>query len=69
LIPALAAAGVSALKIEGRQRSRSYIESVVREFRMAVDQNASGKKISTRMLAGLTEGQRTTQGAYQKSWR
>src|SRR5262249_38265415 len=35
LIPALASAGVSALKIEGRQRSRSYIDTVVREFRQA----------------------------------
>lgn len=69
LIPALAEAGVSALKIEGRQRSRSYVESVVREFRLALDQHASGKQLSTGALANLTEGQRTTQGAYQKTWR
>jgi len=69
LIPALAKAGVSALKIEGRQRSRSYIDSVVHGFRRALDQHASGKPIATHAFANLTEGQRSTQGAYQKAWR
>jgi putative protease len=69
LVPALAAAGVAAFKIEGRQRSRSYIETVVREFRLALDQHADGRAITPLGLAGLTEGQRTTEGAYQKTWR
>jgi putative protease len=69
LIPALAAAGVSALKIEGRQRSRSYVETVVREFRRALDQHAAGRPFDSHRLAELTEGQHTTQGAYRKSWR
>ena len=69
LIPALAEAGVSAFKIEGRQRSSSYIDTVVRSFRKAVDQHASGKPVSTRALTELTEGQRSTHGAYQKAWR
>jgi putative protease len=69
LVPALVAAGVSAFKIEGRQRSRSYIETVVREFRSALDRHADGKAITPHRLTELTEGQRTTQGAYQKTWR
>jgi O2-independent ubiquinone biosynthesis protein UbiU len=69
LVPALAAAGVSALKIEGRQRSRNYIETVVREFRTALDRHADGQAIAPLGLTGLTEGQRTTQGAYRKAWR
>jgi putative protease len=69
LVPALLDAGVSAFKIEGRQRSRSYIETVVREFRRALDGHVNGKAITPRRLTALTEGQRTTQGAYQKTWR
>lgn len=69
LIPALAEAGVAALKIEGRQRSRSYVESVVRAFRLALDQYASGRPVAVGGLTGLAEGQRSTRGAYQKSWR
>jgi O2-independent ubiquinone biosynthesis protein UbiU len=37
MLPALKAAGVRALKIEGRQRSRAYAYSVVSAFRRAVD--------------------------------
>ncbi len=69
LIPALAEAGVTALKIEGRQRSRSYVESVVRSFRAALDLHARGQAIPAGVLTRLTEGQRTTHGAYQKTWR
>ena len=69
LIPQLAEAGVTALKIEGRQRSRAYTEAVVRSFRRALDAHAAGKPIPASELRGLTEGQQTTSGAYRKSWR
>lgn len=69
LIPALAKAGVTALKIEGRQRSRSYVETVVRNFRTAIDQYTRGQPIRLDELIPLTEGQRSTQGAYRKEWR
>ena len=69
LIPQLAAAGVTALKIEGRQRSRSYTDAVVRAFRAATEAQARGAAIPTGMLAALTEGQTSTRGAYQKTWR
>ncbi|MGA8169559.1 MAG: peptidase U32 family protein [Methylocystis sp.] len=69
LIPQLAEAGVSALKIEGRQRSRAYTEAVVRGFRRALDNFAAGRAIEAGQLRELTEGQRTTSGAYSKTWR
>jgi len=68
-IPALAEAGVAALKIEGRQRSRSYTEAVVRGFRAALDCHARGAPIPASALAALTEGRSTTTGAYRKTWR
>jgi len=69
LIPKLAEAGVTALKIEGRQRSRAYVEAVVRSFRKAVDAHAAGRPIDASELVALTEGQKTTSGAYRKTWR
>ena len=69
LIPQLAAAGVRALKIEGRQRSRAYTEAVVRSFRAAVDAHAAGRPDPGQRSAQLTEGQQTTSGAYRKTWR
>lgn len=69
LIPALHKAGVTALKIEGRQRSRAYVGQVVRSFRAAVDALAAGAPIPEGALARLTEGQASTTGAYAKVWR
>ena len=69
LIPQLQKAGVTALKIEGRQRSRSYVAQVVRNFRAAVDALDAGKPLPEGMLASLSEGQAMTTGAYKKTWR
>ncbi len=69
MLPALKEAGVTALKIEGRQRGRAYIESVVQSFRQALTDLDAGLPIETARLAGLTEGQTTTVGAYRKTWR
>lgn len=69
LMPQLQKAGVTALKIEGRQRSASYVAQVVRNFRMAVDALAEGRKMPEGMLLRLSEGQATTAGAYKKTWR
>ena len=69
LLPQLAKAGVTALKIEGRQRSRSYIRNVVSSFRRAVDALASGDPAPAGELRRLSEGQTTTAGAYRKTWR
>ncbi len=69
LIPQLQKAGVTALKIEGRQRSRSYVAQVVRNFRAAVDALEAGCPMPEGMLARLSEGQAMTTGAYKKTWR
>ncbi|MCT8330514.1 ubiquinone anaerobic biosynthesis protein UbiU [Albidovulum sediminis] len=69
LIPALRKAGVSALKIEGRQRSRAYVTQVVRAFRAAVEAAERGDPMPEGLLTRLTEGQAATTGAYAKTWR
>ena len=70
LLPDLMRAGVTALKIEGRQRSRAYVKSVVAAFRGAVDDILAGRQASLTDLIALTEGHKETQGAFQsKSWR
>jgi collagenase-like PrtC family protease len=70
-LDALRAAGVTALKIEGRQRGRSYVSQVVTEIRSRLD--ATGPSPSagatSEPLRLLSEGQRTTQGSYDKRWR
>ncbi|TKD25360.1 U32 family peptidase [Rhodobacter capsulatus] len=69
LIPRLAKAGVTALKIEGRQRSRAYVSQVVRAFRAAVEAQDAGLPLGGSTLSRLTEGQAATAGAYAKTWR
>ncbi len=69
LLPALKQAGVTAVKIEGRQRSRNYTATVVRAFRKAVDALADGTTTALDELRALTEGQQETSGAYNKKWR
>lgn len=69
MLPALRDAGVTALKIEGRQRGRAYIEQVVRSFRHALAAMDAGRPIEAGRLMPMTEGQNTTAGAYRKTWR
>lgn len=69
LLPGLRDAGVTALKIEGRQRSRAYIESVVRAFREALAALEEGCTIPAGVLQPMSEGQSNTLGAYRKTWR
>ena len=70
LLPDLMRAGVSALKIEGRQRSRAYVRAVVSAFRQAVDGIMAGREPTLESLVALSEGQRETQGAFRsKKWR
>jgi len=66
----LKAAGVTALKIEGRQRSRAYVSEVVGSFRKAIDALERGDNAAVaNRLASVAEGQRETHGAYKKGWR
>ena len=69
LLPELRGAGVRAIKIEGRQRSRAYIKAVVAAFREALDALAAGTAVPVASLASMTEGQSITAGAYRKAWR
>jgi len=62
----LRAAGVTALKIEGRQRGRAYVAQVIREIRRVLDDAGAG---ASDALLKLSEGQRTTTGSYDKRWR
>lgn len=71
MIVALREAGVTALKIEGRQRGKGYVSEVVRAFRTAVDAAEQGRDPAEvdMILAGMSEGGRQTTGAYRKTWR
>ena len=69
MLPELMAAGVTALKIEGRQRGKAYIAQVVSNFRRAVDAVINDDAPPILDLDELTEGGRRTAGAYQKTWR
>jgi putative protease len=74
LLPQLIDAGVAAIKIEGRQRSPSYVAGVTRVWRAAIDHAVSGARWSPQPawnaeLARWAEGQRHTLGAYDRPWR
>jgi len=70
LLPDLMKAGVTALKIEGRQRAKAYVQAVVAAFRNAVDDCMAGAPPRMTDLLSLTEGHKETQGAFQsKRWR
>ncbi len=70
LLPSLIAAGVDAFKIEGRQRSKAYIQNVVSSWRDAIDAVMEGDVVNMDHLLSLTEGHKQTQGAYEtKRWR
>ena len=70
LIPDLMRAGVTAFKIEGRQRGRAYVRTVVSAFRAVVDDIAAGREPKLARLSSLTEGNRESEGALRsKAWR
>jgi len=69
VLPELIKAGVTALKLEGRQRGRAYTEKVVSAFRDAIDTAATGHTPEVPDLSDLMEGGKHTTGAYQKSWQ
>ena len=75
LIPELFAAGVAAIKIEGRQRSPAYVAQVTRTWRAAIDAcRAAPARYTVRpawndALRKLSEGQQQTLGAYHRPWK
>lgn len=74
LLPRLAQAGVVALKVEGRQRGRAYVDAVTRVWRAAIDSlqlAPEGWRQSPEWdatLAAHAEGHQTTLGPYHRSW-
>lgn len=75
MLPQLTAAGVSAIKIEGRQRAPAYVAKVASVWRQAIDRFAAqGDRYQAlpewhATLAGLSEGSQTTLGAYHRPWQ
>ncbi|MDP3610668.1 MAG: U32 family peptidase, partial [Rubrivivax sp.] len=63
-----------AIKIEGRQRSASYVAEVTGVWRTAIDHAASDARWAVQpawntKLARWAEGQQHTLGAYDRPWR
>ena len=75
LLPQLQELGISAVKIEGRQRSPAYIADVARTWRQVLDrlENSAAEFVVdpawNATLAGLSEGGLTTIGAYHRKWK
>ena len=75
LLPRLKAMGVSAIKIEGRQRSPAYVGQVTRIWREAIDSCLNSPETYTvnpawtSQLDKVAEGLQHTLGAYHRSWK
>ena len=75
LLPELRAAGVAAIKLEGRQRSAAYVAEVTRVWRAALDACQSApdrfqaKNQWLAALGRLSEGTQTTLGALHRPWQ
>ena len=75
LLPEFARIGVTAIKIEGRQRSIAYVAQVTRIWREAIDRLAHDPAAFTirpawmAELRKLSEGQQQTLGAYYRPWK
>ncbi len=75
LLPELAAAGIAAIKLEGRQRSLAYVRQVTGVWRAAIDSchrdpGAYRPKPEWQQALGhVSEGQQTTLGAYSRPWQ
>lgn len=75
MLPQVIEAGVVSLKIEGRQRTKSYVATATKVLRQAVDSyyknpkefRAKGKWLRT--LNATSEGATHTLGTYQENWQ
>lgn len=68
-LDALNEAGVSALKIEGRQRGRAYVAQVVEEIRHRMRADNAANAQGSETLRKMSEGLRTTEGSLDRRWR
>lgn len=75
ILPEIARIGVSAIKVEGRQRSPAYVAQVTKTMRAALDaltiegQNYQVKQSWQSDLSKVSEGSQATLGAYSRPWR
>jgi putative protease len=75
VLPELIAAGVKAIKVEGRQRSPAYVAQVTKLLRRALDDCMSARgnwtppDNVTAGLDALAEGRTHTLGAYHRPWQ
>jgi len=75
ILPEIARIGVAAIKVEGRQRSPTYVAQVTQAMRAALDALArEGEQYRVQQawqaeLAKVSEGSQATLGAYSRPWR
>ncbi len=75
MLPELIKIGVSAIKIEGRQRSPMYTAQVTKSLRQALDTAAADpahfkvNPVWNNALSKVSEGHQTTLGAYSRPWK
>ena len=75
LLPQLQTAGVTAIKLEGRQRSPVYVAQVTRVWRAALDacsrdpEHYRPQAAWMEELGRVSEGTQTTLGAYARPWQ
>jgi putative protease len=75
ILPDIIKIGVKAIKVEGRQRSPTYVAQVTRTLRAALDslrQGAAHYSVNPAWQAELSkvsEGHQATLGAYDRPWR
>ena len=74
-LPELLRIGVAAIKVEGRQRSPTYVAQVTRALRAAIDAACAAPErfhvapAWQAALARVAEGTQVTLGAYNRPWR
>ncbi|WP_301103323.1 peptidase U32 family protein [Propionivibrio sp.] len=75
ILPEIARIGVSAIKVEGRQRSPTYVAQVTRTLRAALDElsrdadHFKARPAWQAELGKVSEGVQATLGAYNRPWR
>lgn len=75
ILPQLRKIGVSAIKVEGRQRSPAYVAQVTSVMRSAIDHcladpdNFVPDEKWMNTLTAVSEGTQTTLGAYHRPWQ
>ncbi len=75
MLPEIIRIGVAAIKVEGRQRSPTYVAQVTRNLRQALDAAIAHRTRYTvkpawaAELGKVAEGSQITLGAYNRPWR